>query len=1256
MPAKGTKRSRKSRLVPRVCVDTEDDGSQSQMQKTSKSSENSKDIVEASPPIKFSVNIEVEEFSEDPIVCDKVDGIRIEDNINNSFSIKNQESQNIDEKQDDDDNTHGNDNNAHGSDNNTHGNDNNTHGNDDSTHGNDEGTGTHGNDEGTVANDDSIQSDDANDVIINSNDDSQTSTVSTKNATAEKKPKKKKNLLNKIYNMSQHSAKLVKQCKITDEYFFKELDELSKKQLDKADKILAIEARNAWGRIVVSLHSSSWIDRQIQHVIDEWKTWAVSSFVRVEPLMFKCYICEEAWWHLDEFRTHLLNNHECDGVSCSLEITCHESNLIAYIGEEPEFQEFVIDTDCWRCGYDYEFHRRNSKHSDVLYHCKYCQSNFFTCKTHVEHLSSCLEYRKMMKKNNMYKDVIEFYRCFICKMVMTSKTVLRDHYKNYHDVRSDVPMALFTKACSLCSSTYFDKSYHKCPKKTQTQICPHCLQRFPSKIMKDLHEQAMAKNYECRICSDILPSQCMEMMHIVTHSDNFKLLYKCLTCEENIFLLNELSMKQHVVIWHRKKFDKRRNLVEVVVAPAQCVTSTMVEQMDIVTSLSGKFEIVTKPNINGILEVSGLRNLEELYTKKKENKSIDADKSTVSKDDSDVDEPDIKIIEDPNYDMNYDEATEDNVNGNENVDKVVEDTNKDIDSDTVEGNVNTDDVENNVFPFIIHNVRSERVEANVDEAKCDEAASDENVDKGSSSIKLEKDDDIEESIQEVNYIMDKVIKQEPGLENSNANSAETDDYATLLSKVFGGSHCLTASTYANIKQEPSDDDFYEDDIIIWNEKDQIVEMNSPDKQSQIAVIHDEPKTIESDTEKTSPVNSVDTEPKNLKRKVKSVESEPSTSKMKFYNNKKKKCNKCDAVGSTFESIKHISHCSDHYSCTKCNVEFDSIQEYVEHFPRHGYPEDTCPACDTRMTKKMNFAVHIQLHVKQMFLKVQILDKKEKVANIDLLYTCKECKEIVEIELLFIHWEKHLDMSNVSFVKTEISDDMPESTLDRNLLYELKGIVSGIERLHSPIIVLTTDLIAARLLTKTSFTGNEGKVCCVCDREFTRRNDLKRHLIEHLLSDALSCFNKRDGLVCQLCGTKIDKSDPFRRHLRDHAALPVYSCRICSRSFSDSSNFAKHRKTHNFKNLNECKLCHKKFHSVHKLMKHEADQVQNAPVEMGPHVVDTQAEETARRLSDMSRVVQKVSRRPSTHKRKAQKESDLDEREEYDENREAGVFG
>ncbi|XP_045489160.1 uncharacterized protein LOC123689112 [Pieris rapae] len=261
-----------------------------------------------------------------------------------------------------------------------------------------------------------------------------------------------------------------------------------------------------------------------------------------------------------------------------------------------------------------------------------------------------------------------------------------------------------------------------------------------------------------------------------------------------------------------------------------------------------------------------------------------------------------------------------------------------------------------------------------------------------------------------------------------------------------------------------------------------------------------------------------------------------------------------------------------YHCSLCKKSFDSMYNYLLHFEKHGVPELFCPQCGQRSLTLNSLSLHVKMHIKSLFVPYRSLDAEDTMKTPVL--KCKVCDADVTRPDFINHWDTHLDLKKLNrrLKSSELEPQLSRGfqTLDRLDDDEL-DVNKALDIFLNPEKLMDVE--------RTNF-----RECVLCARNFKRRNDCKRHLIEHFLKNAYASKNQFNGLKCQICGDLFDKIDMFRGHMRLHACLPVYKCEICNRTFSDSSNFSKHKKVHNFQIL-ICDICKKKFKNKAYLAKH-----------------------------------------------------------------------
>ncbi|XP_052748440.1 zinc finger protein Xfin-like [Galleria mellonella] len=347
---------------------------------------------------------------------------------------------------------------------------------------------------------------------------------------------------------------------IDEEGLFREAMAVKDKTSNPADRKLAVELVNSWGRVLYTPNKECKQETLLQDALNKWRIWNCLSKFREVPLTYKCYVCKVAYWRLTPFREHIIKHKN---IKLGFESIFQECHIKAYYVESHTIKNFPIDSNCWRCNKSFEEHPTLGD-TYKEYNCRFCQERYYTCTTLTIHEGLC-EY--LNKKNDEDISNIELYKCTICSMVLCNETYLYNHSTLFHGVWSDLPISSATKTCTLCNERYVTYLMHVCPNKHSCISCPHCCRRFSSKLVLNVHLEMTESDYHCSICNLRLDKKCMEPLHLIEHSEEFMMVYRCIMCAENKVFLDTADLKEHKLTHHKQKFDSRRIYYDIMLVP-----------------------------------------------------------------------------------------------------------------------------------------------------------------------------------------------------------------------------------------------------------------------------------------------------------------------------------------------------------------------------------------------------------------------------------------------------------------------------------------------------------------------------------------------------------------------------------------------------------------------------------------------------------------------------------------------------------------
>ncbi|XP_053622610.1 zinc finger protein ZFAT-like isoform X2 [Plodia interpunctella] len=897
-------------------------------------------------------------------------------------------------------------------------------------------------------------------------------------------------------------------------------------QDDEVAKLLNIELRNRLGSARFETLEISREDALVDYAFRQWFAYQGSAKARTVPLLYKCYICNDGWWHLEPFRNHIKKHTY---VVVALEKHNQECSIIAHDAKPFKFRMFPIDNECWRCGKSYAFHVGLDQ---TAYKCPACDSSLYTCLGLKEHMGVCLSVWKKQMTLQATKD-IKAYKCKICPQIFFEEAALHKHQYQYHVPRSDYPMLVSVRQCSYCNQNYLLYTFHYCRRTNlQRHICKFCMRHFPSGTALNLHledtNRVSKLNVKCKFCNEVVERDCYMMEHVLKHTDKFVLVYKCLACPSNVLLENFVMVQRHVALVHKASKLAWR-----------CA------KMIIPTSLYKDHKRVIEYKSNNTTD-----------KKKRIRKSSTTDDPNDSEDGAEV------ITSTDNQDPN---AT-----GPSN------DYNDDKNGDTRDDEDSASDVE-----FIIPEIATETLELEAEDTpetlKLDSVAED--------KIKAPKPDSVAEDTIKApkpDSVAEDTIKapKPDSVAEDTIKAPKPDSVAEDTIKAPKLDSVADDTTESTIQETTETTDIdVKPTIKIKNVSDDCCEQESP-KDTEINIKPILPVSVASIKMEVDDVGAainvselLEFEEMPVKQEINDVGETSKSSAEQFseqiqnfldYEATSQNgiddlcvCSSCDFEGTSREYKVHMCKSfkneleHEKRECTKCEKIFNTMKEYVKHLRVHGYTMCRCKECNLEFPSLSSWILHINSHINRSFARVKLLSSDSPV------FICKICRDIVHRNMFFKHWEVHIHQD-----------------ISVAVHYKSDGIISR------KLLEVILDIFQA------SVTRNIPKVCVVCGREFARMNEKKRHLVEHLLEAAAEDRGRNRSLRCQICSAGFEKTDQFRRHMRDHAGLPVYHCELCDKTFSDSSNFVKHKKVHNLETY-VCDVCNKKFVAKSSLVAHIA---------------------------------------------------------------------
>ncbi|CAH2065188.1 unnamed protein product, partial [Iphiclides podalirius] len=955
---------------------------------------------------------------------------------------------------------------------------------------------------------------------------------------------------------------MVNQYIVTTETIIQAADLQSKENKKDFEKYIDAAVRNLLGQF--NKVSLTYYDHEVNKVMRTWMDWyVICPRFRSIPLLYKCYVCYRGWWRLHPFKEHL-KEHNDSSIKLKTEPYEHEFFVVACNKKTHKALKVHLDSSCWRCGRDGKVHQTTNK--ILKYECEGCKQQMVTCTKLKEHESICKEYLKINYLK--YKvNASENTTCQLCCVHYATKTLLDTHMVDCHSVRTDEPAVTSTKVCKLCNHRYHHHKFHDCPEKHKGFKCDFCCRKFASLIFLHMHLQFTKGKIQCTVCRARMV-KCQAAEHYLQHTNNYVPAYWCGSCDNNLLFTDETIFRDHMNHFNTTVAKRRWGIK--LLLPRKCVTGEVVKSAKV-------FELPDKKLHNFLW---GIEDAEyDLTGESVTNQNIvdDAEKNVIVLDDDDKNDvqrsnatrESIKIEnQDPDIwamqaqldaeimrDIEMEAEISKVFTASKSYLKFMEKESMIAESQRTESMEEEEDLYSN--DLIIIDNQEEDVTV-ITDSECEETIEDNATEYRNAKSTVIVSDSVDSCTQEVLDIsdaddngehLDIDMKEEIDLEpeeeeNSVRRSSEFEEDSdwnvdTLVKEE------TEDNVGAAVETKPDLSLSHSDEAAVKHEG-----MAQEDFAGMLNAIADVKREIDSE---------------GCEREEKLAWRPPTAaSDSRVY-----ECKGCFFIGELRHYVVHVvSTCKGTvFGCGGCEERFPDARRYLDHMVDHGYEHLQCPECKTVQRFASTLYSHVTSHIRGMFLRFRSIHGTRKSPQDSLLYRCRKCKEMVEIEQFFGHWERHLHDRPGDGPKTEECASEEDGDTDN----------SHIAAITPEQVKQLTDLLLI----------NEKKVldCIVCPKKFSRTSDCKRHLIEHLLIQAFLNKPKTDyELRCSFCPLQFATDQEWKEHMREHASLPAYKCDLCSKSFSDSSNYSKHRKVHNLFSF-ICDHCGGKYRAKRSLIEH-----------------------------------------------------------------------